>query len=122
MLAELTVFLQVPISVSQVTEVGGDTSTVNVNVSWTVSPIPDSQTLQYYTYTVQYRLGVSSAWTTITGVNWTSMYMYVPSLMRNVAYVFTVTPVTQQNKQQYVGSTSDEYQFMSGKCYGKELD
>jgi hypothetical protein len=103
------------VSLRRPIEVGGTLSTANVSFSWTVSPVPDSQTIQFYTYRVKYRQNSSSAWTNITvKQNWTSVTV---SLQRNVAYTFSVTPVRTLNGVTEPSNTSFEYQYTPGTFF-----
>jgi hypothetical protein len=110
-------FYTVPLNVTQATfaEVRGTLSTAIVSFSWTVSPVPTSRTIQFYTYIVQYRQNSSAAWTNIeVKPNRTSVTV---SLQRNVAYMFTITPVRTLNKVTDISDTRFDYQYTLGRFF-----
>jgi hypothetical protein len=108
-------FSAVPLTISQVsvTEVSNSASTVDVQVTWSASPVLNISQQQYYQFWVQFRFASSEYWINVT-VSYRTM-QNVTMLPRGVSYVFRVVPVRVGVGIKNRDSSSAELTFMSSK-------
>ncbi len=94
-------------------------SSVNGNVTLSVSTPISDQLQPYYTFMVQYRSDSSVSWNNATAIHvtWTMTgpFMTVRSISRGIQYKFRVIPFRRLDGVSEAGKPSAEVTFLSSK-------